>query len=76
MGYLSYEEDAINVWPDDDDRLMFADPGGESSLYAAGPGNPRNQACPDCGRPDVLTVLDAREGKCCNRCAREKEQGW
>lgn len=59
----------------DDDALDFADPGGNSALRAAGPGNPRNLPCPDCGSPDRLTPKDVALGYCCDSCADRKERG-
>lgn len=47
----------------------FADPGGNSALYAAGPNNPRNLPCPTCGAENVLTPKDRAAGYQCDRCA-------
>lgn len=55
---------------EDDDRSMFADPGGRSALRAAGKGNPRNRFCPTCKRRNVLTPADVALGYCCDRCAQ------
>ncbi len=33
----------------DDDRTMFADPGGNSALRRESRDNPRNLPCPNCG---------------------------
>lgn len=60
----------------DEDRSMFADPGGRSALRAAGKGNPRNLPCPTCKTPDVLTPADVRRGYQCNRCADRDEGGY
>lgn len=60
---------------DDDDREMFADPGGVSALRAATRGNPRNLPCPSCGRPDLLTPADRARGYQCDRCADRTERG-
>jgi len=56
-------------------RRMFRDPGGESALRAAGPGNPRNLPCPTCGEPDRLTPADVARGYQCDECAR-RDEGW
>lgn len=61
---------------DEDDRSMFADPGGESALRAAGPGNPRNLPCPTCGRENMLTPADRMHGYQCDFCANEAERGY
>lgn len=47
----------------------FADPGGESALYAASEDNPRNLPCPTCGEENVLTPRDVAKGYQCDRCA-------
>lgn len=54
---------------------MFADPGGNSALRAAGPGNPRNLPCPNCGTENVLTPEDRARGYQCDRCADAAERG-
>lgn len=54
----------------------FADPGGDSALYAAGPDNPRNLSCPSCGAENVLTPRDRAAGYQCDACARRDEQGF
>lgn len=59
----------------DDDFTDFADPSGHSALRAAGPGNPRNQPCPDCGSQNRLTPKDVALGYCCDTCADRKESG-
>jgi hypothetical protein len=61
------------AWEDRVER--FADPGGNSALYAAGPDNPRNLPCPSCGTPNVLTRLDRAAGYQCDRCADQAERG-
>jgi len=58
-----------------DDGLDFADPGGRSALRAAGPGNPRNLPCPNCGRKDMLTPKDRSLGYQCDICADSLEYG-
>ena len=60
----------------DDDRSMFADPGGKSALRAAHQGNPRNLPCPTCGEPDRLTPADARQGYQCDQCADMAEGNY
>jgi hypothetical protein len=60
---------------DDDDSLDFADPGGNSALRAAGPGNPRNLPCPTCGQPNRLTPKDVALGYQCDACADRAEMG-
>lgn len=60
----------------DDDRNMFADPGGKSALRAASKRNPRNLPCPTCGTPNVLTPADRAHGYQCNACADRDEGGY
>ncbi len=63
--------------PDETDeeyaRRVFANPGGNSSLRAAGPGNPRDLPCPTCKRPNMLTPADRRLGYQCDSCADQAE---
>lgn len=59
-----------------DPELEFAEPGGRSALRAAGPDNPRNQPCPTCHTPDVLTPRDRALGYQCNGCADRDERGF
>lgn len=63
--------------PDDPyyDQKRFADPGGESALYAESPSNPRIHPCPTCGRENALTSKDVRAGYQCDRCADAAERG-
>jgi hypothetical protein len=69
-----YYGDESDTWfDDDDDRNMFADPGGESALRAATPDNPRNLPCPTCGGEDLLTPADVAQGYQCDGCARRAE---
>ena len=72
-----FDMDPENFDRDDDDDLIdgvgFADPGGRSALRAATENNPRDQPCPDCGRKNALTRIDAGRGYCCDRCADAKE---
>ena len=66
-------------WYDDydNDRSMFADPGGNSALRAATPSNPRNLPCPTCEQPNRLTPADVRLGYQCDSCADAAEgKGW
>ena len=58
---------------DDDDRSMFADPGGRSALRASSKCNPRNLPCPTCGVANRLTPADVRHGYQCNACADRDE---
>ena len=70
-------EDEYEDYMDEDlDDLDFADPGGTSALRAAGPNNPRNLPCPDCGSPNRLTPKDRALGYCCDSCADRKERGY
>ncbi len=59
----------------DDDRSMFADPGGSSALRASSSRNPRNLPCPTCGGADLLTPADVRAGYQCDQCADRAEGG-
>jgi hypothetical protein len=59
----------------DDDRSMFADPGGRSSLRRASRSNPRNLPCPSCERPNKLTAEDRTHGYQCDSCADHAERG-
>jgi hypothetical protein len=61
---------------DDDDRSMFADPGGRSALRAATPNNPRIYPCPTCGRENMLTLKDVHLGYQCDNCADRAEGAW
>jgi hypothetical protein len=54
----------------------FADPGGDSALYAASKDNPRIHPCPTCGSENVLTDLDVQAGYQCDRCADALERGY
>ena len=60
---------------DDEDRSMFADPGGNSALRAAGKGNRRNLPCPTCKQPNRLTPADRALGYQCDDCADRDEGG-
>ena len=65
----------MSYYDDDDDRSMFADPGGKSALRAASKRNPRNLPCPTCGEPNRLTPADRAHGYCCDQCADRNEGG-
>jgi hypothetical protein len=57
------------------DGVGFADPGGNSALWAATPENPRIYPCPTCKRENVLTRIDVSHGYQCDRCADATEKG-
>jgi hypothetical protein len=59
----------------DDDRSMFADPGGRSALRRSSRRNPRNLPCPTCKEPNRLTPADRAHGYQCDRCADIAEGG-
>lgn len=67
--------DPMEYEPDEWDEIVerFADPGGDSALYAAGPDNPRNLPCPTCGTPNTLTPRDVAAHYQCDTCARRAE---
>lgn len=58
------------------ERSDFADPGGRSALRRATETNPRNLACPTCGKPDRLTPKDKALGYQCDECADRDEMGF
>lgn len=60
-------------YDDNEDRQMFADPGGRSALRASSKRNPRNLPCPTCGTKNVLTPADRAKGYQCNACADHDE---
>lgn len=60
----------------DEDRSMFADPGGNSALRATSKRNPRNLPCPTCHEPNRLTPADRARGYQCDTCADHDEGGW
>lgn len=60
----------------DDDRTMFANPGGKSALRRASKSNPRNLPCPTCGRKNMLTPADKARGYQCDICADQAEGGY
>jgi len=61
--------------PEEWERMCerFADPGGESALYAETADNPRNLPCGTCGEPNRLTRLDKVKGYQCDQCADRAE---
>jgi hypothetical protein len=67
--------DDPDYW-EEDDRSMFADPGGNSALRAATRSNPRNLPCPTCGEPNRLTPADRQLGYQCDTCADMAERGY
>jgi hypothetical protein len=71
--------DLDELYDDNDEWSMrvdrFADPGGDSALYAAGPSNPRDLPCPTCGWPNRLTRADRAAGYQCDSCAVAQERG-
>ena len=67
-------EDSMHDY--DDDRSMFADPGGNSALRAESRTNPRNLPCPTCCEPNRLTRADRSRGYQCDQCANEAERGY
>lgn len=72
--YLDRYGDNYDDYEDfDDDRSMFADPGGRSALRAATEDNPRNLPCPTCGAENALTPADRARGYQCDRCADRDE---
>jgi len=82
MAYYSDEYEPEPDWDDpyeDNDgwsrASRFADPGGESALWAAGPDNPRNLPCPTCHWPNSLTPRDVQAGYQCDVCAKAQETG-
>jgi hypothetical protein len=64
-------------WEDEEyERIeRFADPYGDSALYAADEDNPRNLPCTNCGWPNRLTPKDVAQGYQCNSCAEALERG-
>lgn len=58
-----------------DDRIDFADPGGNSALRASSRTNKRNLPCPTCKRRNMLTPADKARGYQCDSCANRAERG-
>ncbi len=52
---------------------IFERPGSNSALRRESRGNPRNQPCPTCKRPNRLTPADVRRGYQCDDCANREE---
>ena len=71
---MSYYDDDCDCC-DSGDGYGFAEPGGNSALRAASKCNPRDCACPTCGRKNVLTRRDRELGYQCNACADRAEGG-
>ncbi len=67
--YDEYDEGLI-------DGVGFADPGGNSALRAATKDNPRDQPCPNCETPNVLTRIDVERHYQCDACANQLEMGY
>lgn len=65
-------------YPDDyeDDHIYFANPESGSALRAATRDNPRDQPCPSCHYPEVLTRADVALGYQCDGCANAQERGY
>lgn len=61
---------------DDEFRMEFADPGGNSALRAASSTNQRTLPCPNCGAPNRLTPKDRDLGYQCDTCADAAERGY
>lgn len=72
-GDYYYDEYDPDEWEERVER--FADPGGDSALYAESADNPRNLPCPNCGAEDMLTPADKQRGYQCDRCADRAERG-
>lgn len=75
MGRNQYYDDDPRDIDDDDHRIDFADPGGNSALRAASRRNPRNLPCPNCGAKNRLTPADRARGYQCDSCADRTERG-
>lgn len=54
----------------------FADQTGKSALRKASRNNPRDQSCPTCKTPNILTRADAARGYQCDSCADKAESGF
>jgi hypothetical protein len=66
----------LDVDRNEDSKIRFADPRGRSALRAASRSNPRDQPCPTCKTPNVLTRQDVAAGYQCNVCADQAERGF
>ncbi len=73
---MGVNNDDFDLDYDDPERVMFADPGGNSALRASSRSNPRNITCPTCGRKNMLTLKDQDLGYQCDFCADAAEGGW
>ena len=69
--YAMADDDLSEDTDDEDDRLIFADPGGNSALRA---GN-RIYPCPTCKQPNRLTAKDVALHYQCDSCADRDERG-
>ena len=72
-----WDEDRAGEYADamgEEDRSMFADPGGNSALRAARKGNPRNLPCPTCKKKNRLTPEDRARGYQCDECAADEQR--
>jgi len=84
LGSYELDDDDAGHWVEDDyyddDWAVrvnrFADPGGESALYAADDSNPRNLPCPTCHWPNRITPADKARGYQCDACANANERGY
>lgn len=74
----SFRKHRDDYAPEEWDEMCerFADPGGDSALYAESKDNPRNLPCPNCGEPNRLTPADRAAGYQCNECADACERGY
>ena len=73
----AFDHESDSVFGDDQiDGVGFSDPGGNSALRAETDDNPRNLPCPNCGRPNMLTPIDAQKGYQCDSCANAAEGGF
>lgn len=74
--YYDYDDYHGDYEHEDEDRTIFADPGGNSALRAETRNNPRNLPCPTCGEPNRLTPEDRMRGYQCDTCSDMMERGW
>lgn len=65
---------AYDLRHDSEARRQFARPG--SALRRATRYNPRDQECPTCKTPNVLTLADRQRGYQCDACADLAEGAW
>ncbi len=72
---MGWNDDNRDYGDDEEDRSMFADPGGRSALRAATEDNPRTLPCPSCGAKDRLTPADRARGYQCDACA-DRDEGY